>query len=111
MEVTILRLPHMDIVLNKENNMEEDTQCQEKQEALIRRSKRCRNQDAAAAKEKAIQENDVKPKRYRMRCNSVMDEDEEEEREEERERERKEPEHRRMNRMRQGNVNDPVSTQ
>ena len=46
MEVTILRLPYMDIVLNRDNSMEEedDMELQNKEELILRRSTRHTNQ-------------------------------------------------------------------
>ena len=108
MEVTILRLPHMDIVLNRDNGMEEeeeDMQVQKKEELILRRSTRHMNQEKEQKiGEKDAEENIGRKKRFRLRQNSVMDEDEEEERYEEKEMKRKEPGHRRQNRIRQESV-------
>ena len=41
MEVTILRLPHMDIVMNSDNSVDEEG---EKQEVILRRSTRQKRQ-------------------------------------------------------------------
>ena len=107
MDVTILRLPHMDIVLNMENSMEEedDIKLQNKEEVILRRSTRHTHQGKEQKMgEKDAKENFGRKKRSRLRQNSVMDEDEEEEQDEEKEMKRKEPGHRRQNRMRQESV-------
>ena len=107
MEVTILRLPHMDIVLNRDNSMEEeeDMKLQNKEEVILRRSTRHTNQGQEnKIWEKDAEENIGRKKRSRLRQNSVMDEDEEEEPDEEKDMNRKEPGHRRQNRMRQESV-------
>ena len=110
MEVTILRLPHMDIVLNRDNSMEEeeDMKLQNKEEVILRRSTRHTNQgQEQRIWEKDAGENIGRKKRSRLRQNSVMDEDEEEDTE--KEMKRKEPGHRRQNRMRQESVSLTVS--
>ena len=107
MEVTILRLPHMDIVLNRDNSMEEeeDMKLQNKEEVILRRSTRHINQGREQKMgEKDAEENIGRKTRSRQRQNSVMDEDEEEEPDEEKDMNRKEPGHRRQNRMRQESV-------
>ena len=107
MEVTILRLPYMDIVLNRDNSMEEeeDMKLQNKEEVILRRSTRHTNQgQEQKIWEKDAEENIGRKKRSRLRQNSVMDEDEEEEPDEEKEMKRKEPGHRRQNRIRQESV-------
>jgi hypothetical protein len=120
MELTILRLPNIDVVLNRDNSVEEeeeeDQQMHQKQEVTLRRSTRPkqelklrrstrhRNQGGEYKEEKLEQENNGSEKRPRMRCNSVMDEDEEEELEDQKEHKRKEPDHRRRNQMCQQSV-------
>ena len=115
MVVTILRLPHMDIVMNSDNSEEEEGEKQEvilrrstrqkRQKIILRRSTRNRDHGRELGEEKLEEENIGRLKRSRMRYNSVMDEDEEEvEPDDEKGPKRKEPDHRRQNRMRQENV-------
>ena len=118
MVVTILRLPHMDIVMNSDNSEEEEGEKQEvilrrstrqkRQKIILRRSTRNRDHGRELGEEKLEEENIGRLKRSRMRYNSVMDEDEEEGEPDE-EKGRKEPDHRRQNRMRHESVSLTLS--
>ena len=99
MEVTLLRLPNMDIVIN---GMEEEEKWKGH---VLRKSSRI-------AEQKEIEEQQklgMMTRRRRMRYNSLMDEDEkEDEDQEDPEQKRKEPDHRRLNRLRNVSETDDV---
>ena len=88
---TLLRLPHMDIVLAPE------------EQANPRRSDRIRNLSGTSNQEEGGRRRGERRRRY----NSVMEEDGEEG--EEPGPRRREPEHRRLNRLRLMKENDKVS--
>jgi len=98
---TILRLPHMDIVIDDEKmNVSDETSTDDK---TRRRSDRLRK----------IQTSEERSMKRRRRYNSVMDDDEDEEnQDDEKNNKRKEPAHRHLNRLRlkQRQEVEPVSS-
>ena len=89
---TVLRLPHMDIVLASGEDL--------KPPAQLRRSDRIRNLSGTSS-----QEQGGRKRERRRRYNSVMEEDDGEDPGPR----RREPEHRRINRLRLMKENDKVS--
>merc|ERR1711868_208106 len=85
---TILRLPHMDIVIDDEKmDVSDETSTDDK---TRRRSDRLRK----------IQTSEERSMKRRRRYNSVMNDDEEENQDDEKNNKRKEPAHRHLNRLR-----------
>ena len=94
---TVLRLPHMDIVLASSEDL--------KPPAKPRRSDRIRNLSQTSSQENS--EGQPRRGKRRRRYNSVMEEDIDDT--EDLESKRREPEHRRLNRLRLMKQNENVS--
>merc|ERR1711894_646091 len=86
---TVLRLPHMDIVLECDHKVRRSRRPGNRERISPRRSDRLRN--ASGGNQDHPQQTDTNVRSKRRRYNSVMDEQED--------KQRQEPEHRQLNRM------------